>query len=182
MTTKSKRLYYQYLRDFRNLDPKYNIKGGYREARKDFVNFAADKIYNDQAVLPTDKKSYLFVKYLVERYVKQRLGAEDKEINRLKHIINAQDSYLEYRKKLDELRYEYYKRFNTPIGRIPKIYEEYKFNPSKYGAQVPYTFTKNELEKVKERYANLAGFETSESSFEESSSETTSIQLIPGPI
>src|SRR5579885_1899352 len=124
-----RQLYKDYLLKFRILDPIYRAKYGYRQAQRDFskdaiYNFIVRPDSNNFVLRPDDQKSRLFVLYLLNRYMNQKNNELDREINRLKEIVKSGKNYVEYRKKLDELRYDYAK-LGHYVGREPKIYKEY---------------------------------------------------------
>src|SRR5579875_3649916 len=125
-----RRLYKDYLLKFRILDPIYRAKYGYRKAQREFsrdaiYNFFVRPDSNNFVLRPDDQRSRLFVLYLLNRYMNNKNNELDREINRLKQIVESGENYVEYRKKLDELRYDYFKHGNY-IGREPKIYKEYQ--------------------------------------------------------
>src|SRR5579883_2598885 len=101
-----RRLYKEYFLKFRMLDQAYRAKYGYRKAQREFSRDAIKNFlveHEGKFILrPEDKRSYLFIEYLLRKYMRQKENAKTSEEKRLEKIVRDGEKYINYRKELDE--------------------------------------------------------------------------------
>src|SRR5579885_112866 len=131
-TEKKKKLYYEYLKQFRELDRAkyYGSRHSYKIARKDFGNLLSQaKIAFEyppeqlKQIIPA--ADLLYLKYLILSKERAKQKADAAKILREQKIQESGPMYNEFRKRLDDLKYEYFEK-GCYIGRTPKAYTEFK--------------------------------------------------------